>query len=881
MDPIRYRLIKEILLGAIERSGEDRTAYLTARCEGDEVLFAEVLGLLENEEAGPFLAEEPTPGPNDMIGRVLGAFRIEELIGEGGMGAVYRATQSEPIRRQVAVKIIKAGMDSKEVIARFETERQALALMNHPNVAQIYDAGATEQGRPYFVMELVSGEPITTYCDRNRLDIRHRLELFIKVCEAIHHAHQKGIIHRDIKPSNVLVTELDGGPMVKVIDFGVAKATQHVLTNTTYFTVQGILLGTPAYMSPEQAEMTGHRVDQTSDVYSLGALLYELLTGVPPFSDSELRRSGISGIHRAISEQVPPKPSSRVEAMGVGSNHHSERTKADSSQLKKTLDGELDWVTMRAMEKEKSRRYRTASELGLDLRRFLEGTGVEAGPPSLARRLQASRWRPLLRLGIPVLLVLLLAVSSFLLWPFDGEEDSRKTVLVLPFIVEGQEKAAGEFVGRSIAEALVIRFLEIPELTVLPVPVIHEEGRLSKDNSAKMGKRKGARWVVSGRVDRGSESNQLVINCLDVNKNSLLWAAKATVADREIDGIVDSSVEEMLAKFGAISEKKYEYYEELSGSPEMASSMEFGQYLTSLRGGSAHEILNDASELLLKFPGEFDAHVHYMFAVRRYFIYLGRDADLESGFTKSYDYISMVDPNNPYNDLLSIDVYRSRVQSLRILEQLLDRDDLTQAFKAHVHRVIGGLCTDVGNHEKAIEAYEQALALLPLDVESLSGLSRVYYRQGNHERGLTLAIQATSLARNYPWLLDNVAWNLLGLKRYDEAAEYFIRSFEIDGSQTTGASASQALFFAQRFDEASHYAELAEKANGSKHGWYNLACYYSLVGEVDRAFSCLKKAFKLGYTSEYFFRDTDLDNLRSDERFLQYESQMRSRIQSR
>src|SRR5262245_21058547 len=316
----------------------------------------------------------------------IGPYQILETLGEGGMGVVYLAEQKEPVRRRVALKLIKLGMDTREVIARFESERQALAMMNHPNVAGVLDAGATAAGRPYFVMEYVSGLPITGYCDRHRLGVRERLELFIDVCAAVQHAHQKGIIHRDIKPSNVLVMLHDARPLVKVIDFGVAKATAGRLTERTIYTEQGRLIGTPAYMSPEQAEMTGLDVDTRTDIYSLGVLLYELLVGALPFDPQALRAAGYAEMQRIIREQDPPKPSTRISKLTEQSGDVAEKRKSDPRVLARLLRGDLDSVTMKAMEKDRTRRYATASELAADIRRHLAHEPVLACPPSVRYR---------------------------------------------------------------------------------------------------------------------------------------------------------------------------------------------------------------------------------------------------------------------------------------------------------------------------------------------------------------------------------------------------------------------------------------------------------------------------------------------------------------
>ena len=317
--------------------------------------------------------------------RRIGPYRIARLLGEGGMGTVFEAEQLEPVHRKVALKLIKHGMDSNQVLARFESERQALALMNHPNIARVLDMGSTDDGRPYFVMDYVAGLPITDYCDLHRLGTKARLELLLQVCDAVQHAHQKGIIHRDIKPSNVLVTAETGSPMVKVIDFGVAKAIAQRLTERTLFTEVGQFIGTPAYISPEQAEMTGLDVDTRTDVYSLGVLAYELLTGVLPFDAKELRDAAFSEMVRRIREEEAPRASGRLTTLGDVSSL-ALRRRTSPGGLAGQLRGDLDWILMRALEKDRTRRYATASELAADIRRHLSNEPVLAGPPSVTYR---------------------------------------------------------------------------------------------------------------------------------------------------------------------------------------------------------------------------------------------------------------------------------------------------------------------------------------------------------------------------------------------------------------------------------------------------------------------------------------------------------------
>jgi len=368
----------------------ERAAYIVEACGDDQSLLAGVEALLEYHDASSFL-DAPVLGAEVAVddsaltegpGTVIGRYKLLERIGEGGMAVVYMAEQAEPIRRKVALKIIKLGMDTKQVIARFEAERQALAIMDHPNIAKVLDAGATETGRPYFVMELVKGVSITEYCDKKKLSTSERLDLFIQVCNAVQHAHQKGIIHRDIKPTNVMVTLRDGKAVPKVIDFGIAKATSRRLTEKTLFTRYAHIIGTPAYMSPEQAEFSEVDIDTRTDIYSLGVLLYELLTGATPFSEEELREAGYVEMQRIIREVDPVKPSTRLTTLGETLPEVAEHRRATPDLLAKLVRGDLDWIVMKALEKDRTRRYETAAGLVEDVERHLNSEPVQAAAPS-------------------------------------------------------------------------------------------------------------------------------------------------------------------------------------------------------------------------------------------------------------------------------------------------------------------------------------------------------------------------------------------------------------------------------------------------------------------------------------------------------------------
>ena len=400
-----------------------RRAYLDERCAGELELRAAVEARLESAPDSPPPGD--AVGESERPGLVLGRFKLLQQIGEGGFGAVWMAEQREPVKRRVAIKILKLGMDTRQVLARFEAERQALAMMDHPNIAKVFDAGSTERGRPYFVMEYIRGVPILEYCDKERLDTRRRLELFVHVCHAIQHAHQKGVIHRDIKPTNVLVTLHDGVPVPKVIDFGVAKATNADLTERTLFTEHRQIIGTPAYMSPEQAEMSGLDIDTRTDIYSLGVLLYEVLTGTTPFTVEQLLTKGIAEFVRVVREVEPERPSTRLQTLcDSGFDVAALRRAETAGKLRQQLRGDLDWIVMKCLEKDRSRRYDTANALAQDVERHLKDEPVLAGPPTAAYRLRkfARRNRVQVIAGSVVLVALILGIVGTTwgwLWALD------------------------------------------------------------------------------------------------------------------------------------------------------------------------------------------------------------------------------------------------------------------------------------------------------------------------------------------------------------------------------------------------------------------------------------------------------------------------------
>jgi serine/threonine protein kinase/WD40 repeat protein len=516
--------IKSIFSEAIEKpTPEERENYLKKVCGNDAKLRERVENLIRSyEKAGDFLESPPIdpnatldgPPVNEGPGTKIGPYKLLELIGEGGFGFVYMAEQDRPIRRKVALKIIKPGMDTRQIIARFEAERQALALMDHPNIARVFDAGETASGHPYFVMELVKGVPITSYCDQNKLTLRLRLELFIHVCNAVQHAHHKGIVHRDIKPSNILVTLHDGEAVVKIIDFGIAKAMGQALTDKTMFTGFAQILGTPLYASPEQVIEGGLDIDTRTDVYSLGVLLYELLTGCTPFEKERLKHAAFDEMRRIIRDEDPPRPSTRVTKLGETSTVIAAQRASQPKRLAQLFRGELDWIVMKALEKTRTRRYDTPQALASDVTRYLANEPIEARPPTTAYKMSKFIRRHSWGCGVAAAILLLMTLSLVLIWAKQRETEAARENAVLAQNQAELSKTQAEW-SKQQAEAAQRQIRN--DLVSWYVNQGINGMDTSQGGSSSNGQRIAALWFAQAALMARDDPAQLKTNLIRVN----------------------------------------------------------------------------------------------------------------------------------------------------------------------------------------------------------------------------------------------------------------------------------------------------------------------------------------------------------------------------
>jgi len=792
----------------------------------------------------------------------IGHYRIVRWIGEGGMGEVYEAEQEQPIRRIVALKIIKWGMSTKEVIARFETERQALALMNHPNIARVFDAGATDTGRPYFVMEYVRGVRITDYCDSNKLTTTQRLELFIQVCEGVQHAHQKGVIHRDVKPSNVLVEIQDDKAVPKLIDFGVAKSTAQHLTERTLFTQVGQMIGTPEYMSPEQADMTALDIDTRTDVYALGMLLYELLVGTLPFDEGALRRAPVDQRRRTIRDDEPRRLSLRLRTVNDGDQVARNR-RTDVGSLANELRGDLDWITMKALERDRTRRYSTALELAADVTRHLRHEPVLAGPPSTTYRVRkfVRRHRVGVAAGVAIMTVLLVGLAGTVIGLVRAqraeavaaqEAETAKQVsdfLIGLFEVADPNQARGNTItAREILEAGATKIdRELADRPLVRARLMDTIGRVYQ-NLGLYGRAEPLMQdaLKIRRHERGERDLQVGASLLSL---AWLYRSQGRLADGE-----------------ALSRRGVEILEASLGSNHPDLGLGLRTHGVMLRDVGSLAAARPVLERSLEIARTARGPDHVDVALAHY--HLGWLLNLTGHYNEAREHYE---------------------QALPILENRLGPDSPLVAWCLNDFGVV---LEKLGDYERARPLFERSLAIKekvlgpehPDVAAAVNNLGVLFWYMGRYDESKawyerTLAIREKALGPNHPEVasvLMNIALAVRMKGDHQAAYPLLERSASIYekvhgpvGSDLANVLIELATLYGSqgRHAEATpvyeRSVEMFRKSGGLEHPdiAFSQACYFAVVGQRDEAVRHLKRAVELGYRAP-FSRHPDLVSLR-------------------
>jgi eukaryotic-like serine/threonine-protein kinase len=845
----------ELFLRAVEiDEPNQRSAFLEAECGGDASLLALLKTMLAAHDANGSFLEAPAAAVTidrpiaERPGSIIGPYKLLQQIGEGGFGVVFMAEQEKPVRRTVALKIIKAGMDTREVIARFEAERQALALMDHPNIARVLDAGATESGRPYFVMELVKGVPITEFCDRNHMPAKARLKLFIDVCHAIQHAHHKGIIHRDVKPTNVLVTLHDGVPVVKVIDFGVAKATAQKLTERTLFTAFGQMVGTPAYMSPEQAEMSGLDIDTRSDIFSLGVLLYELLTGTTPLEAKRLRSAGYAEMQRLIREEEPPRPSTRLTSLGESATLLAGNRGTDPRQLARLLAGDLDWIVMKALEKDRNRRYGTPGNFAEDVERYLADDLVQARPPSSWYRLRKfarrnKRGLATATLAGVMLLVALGAVAGSIGWLMRDQE-ARRTKLAgqLELILDEVKK---QEVEQKWPEALAAA-------------------------------RRAEALVAGGGGDAALEQQvrDVLADLKLVQRLENIWVDLAGRTEGENDEWCNHEYTTAFREYGIdLDQCTEQQAAERLGSRQVAVALAaWLDYWAACRRRMGNET---GSRKLLTLAGEIDPDP-WRRKVRE--AMARKDLKALESLADSADLMNQPPPTlymlgtmllGAEQPERALEVVR-RAQQLHpgdfwinfLLGRILNGQTSQQAqeavqfyrvtvalrpHQAGAHRRLGSSLYYAGKLDDAIASYRKVIELQPEDPDGYSGLGMALLKQNKLDEAIAAQKKAIQLKPNNPGYHFGLGNALAKQNKLDEAVVCYLKAVELNPNWAAIHHDLGLAFMAQKKPDAAiaSYRKAIELEPKYTGAYFDLATALAAQKNHDEAIACYRKALEI------------------------------------
>jgi serine/threonine-protein kinase len=852
---------REVFLAAVQMAPEAWPAYLAEACGADEELRRRVANLLQaHQEAGSFLAPDaPPPGGTvdepigERAGTVVGPYKLMEQIGEGGMGLVFVAEQQHPVRRKVAFKVIKPGMDTRQVVARFEAERQALALMDHPNIAKVHDGGETDSGRPYFVMELVKGVPITEFCDQNQVPVRDRLELFLSVTQAVQHAHQKGVIHRDIKPSNVLVMSQDGTPVVKVIDFGIAKAIGQQLTDKTIYTQFAQMVGTPLYMSPEQAGQSSLDVDTRSDIYSLGVLLYELLTGTTPFTKERLRQVDYDEMRRIICEEEPPRPSTRISTLGQAAATVSAQRKSDPRRLSQVIRGELDWIVMKALEKDRNRRYETANAFAADVQRYLQDEPVQACPPSAWYRFRKFTRRNKTALAVAGLILFVVAMlgggGGWVIRDRAAREQrlTAQVELILDDVNELEreqrwpearaavERAEAALAGGEIGDAIQRRVGEARR----DVAFVAELDRIRQERAT----------LVEGKLNNAGAARDYARAFRDYGVDiETLPADEAVARLRARPALtvpIASALDDWVEARRALGERESSWKPLIA----IARGVDPDPLRDQFRAASGRPVTPELQAELLRLaksvdikaqrPATINALAHTLIRVQLADAALGMLRDGEyaypADFWLNFDLGIMLSRRNDNAGALR---YCSAAVSLR-------------PDSAAAHNNLGNVLADKGQLDEAIQEYQKAVDIGPTPAKAHNNLGTALQAKGKLDEAIAEYRKALSLGLQVAPVHNNLGVALAHKGQLDEAIQEFQKAIDVDPRYAKAHNSfGSALRAKGQLDQAIEECKEAIKIDpkyATAH--YNLGVILYEKGRVDEAITEYEKATELDPTN--------------------------------